>query len=223
MSRFFVGDTETANAEDGAGVCEVALIEVNNDLQYIQHYSSKIDPEMPICPSASGVHHITDCDIENEPTLAEYFNIIQLTEISLAAHNVRFDADKLKPVVDIALTLDTLKLAQRYIEGAPDHKLGTLLYYCKLPKPPGELHAALTDSWVCLYLLQHIANITGLYTFKELALESNTPKLVTHITFGKHKGELIADVPNSYLKWCKNNFEYMDIDLEFTINQRLKK
>ena len=220
--RLFVGDTETAGQQDGAGVCEIALIEIDENLNYITHFESRLDPEMPICPGASGVHGITDEDVENQPTLREWVNIVGIYEIGLAAHNARFDAEKLQPTITVPITLDTLKLAQRYIPDAPNHKLSTLVYYCNLPRSAGSFHSAMTDTWACFYLVRLLANETGKKTFTELAIESNTPRELTHFpNFGKFSGRPIEEVDSGYFRWCLKNFDRMDIDLEYTIKKRL--
>ena len=220
--RYFVGDTETTSADDGAGVVDIALIEIDEDLNYITHLDSMIDPEMPICPSASGVHNITNCMVENEPTLRQWFDMVNIHEMGLAAHNCQFDVDKLKNEVSIPLTVDTLRLAQRFIPGAPNYKLGTLTYFCKLQRPKGTTHGALVDTFMCYHLLTHIAQESGLKTFTELAKESNTPRvLINFPPFGKHANMLFDQVPTSYLKWCLSNFEKMDMDLRYSIDRRL--
>ena len=220
--RKFVCDTETASDKDGCGVCDIAFIEIDEDLSYITHFDSRIDPEEEICPSASGVHNITNCEVEFEPTLQEYFDMLNILEMGVAAHNARFDVDKIQKVVKVPLSIDTLRLAQRFIPGSPNYKLGTLTYFCKLPRPKGSTHGALVDTWMCYNLLLYIAEVSGMKTFTELATESNTPKLLTKFPpFGKHKDEDFDKVPNNYLSWCLSNFTNMDMDLEYTIKRRL--
>ena len=119
MLRNFVLDTETASDKDGCGVCDIFFIEVDDNLQVVSTFGSMIDPEMPICPSASGVHNITNCMVENEPTLEEYLNIVNVREAGIAAHNAQFDIDKIKRLVSVPLSIDTLRIAQRYVEGHP--------------------------------------------------------------------------------------------------------
>lgn len=221
--RLFVGDTETAGQDPGpGGVCEIALIEIEDDLEYISHFESRIDPEVPICPGASGIHGITNDDVKDQPTLREWADIVRIHEMGLAAHNVKFDADKMSGVFKIPLTLDTLRLAQRFIPGAPNYKLATLVYFCRLPRAAGAFHSAMTDTWSCYYLLKLIANESGLKTFSELAKESNTPRILEKFPpFGRYASKPFSEIDDGYLKWCMKNFETMDMDLEFTIKQRL--
>lgn len=222
--RKFVGDTETASDKDGAGVCDVALIEIDENLQLIAHFGSMIDPEEPITAAASGIHNITNCMVENEPTLKEWFDLVNISEMALVAHNAGFDVDKLKKAVDIPLSIDTLRLAQRYIPGADNYKLGTLTYFCGLPRPSGATHGAMVDSWMAFHLLKYIASVSGLTTFTELAKESNTPRQLPNFPpFGKHANVPFNAVPTSYLKWCTDNFEKMDMDLKYSIELRLKR
>ena len=221
--RLFAGDTETANADrTPGGVCEVALIELTEDLEYVTHFESRIDPEMAICPGASGVHGITNDEVEGCPTLSEWSELIHLRELGLAAHNVEFDATKLSGVFTIPITVDTLRLARRAYPQAPNHKLSTLVYYLGLPRPGGNFHGAMTDTWALFYLLKQLAVDLEAPTFTKLSVLSNTPILLEKFpNFGKHAGEDFDKVPKSYLEWCSRSLTEMDMDLKFTINKRL--
>lgn len=223
--RLFAGDTETSNAErTPGGVCEVALIEITEDLEYVGHFESRIDPEEPICPGASGVHGITNADVEDCPTLEEWADLVHIREMGLAAHNAPFDAMKLSAAISIPSTLDTLRLARHAYPDAPNHKLSTLVYYLNLPRSTGSFHSAMTDTWALFYLLQRLAVDLDCHTFSGLSVMSHTPRQLENFpNFGKHAGIPFADVPTSYLSWCMNNFTDMDIDLKFSIEKRLGK
>ena len=67
MERTRVLDTETTGVSADASIVEIAWIEIDADLNEIRRFRSLIDPEMPISPGASGVHHITNEMVSGEP------------------------------------------------------------------------------------------------------------------------------------------------------------
>jgi len=52
---------------------------------------------------------------------------------------------------------------------------------------------------------------------------SKNPIMLLKFPFGKHKGELMEDVPRSYFEWCLRSIENLDEDLKFTMNFYLNK
>lgn len=82
-------DTETASLE--GGVCDIAIAVLNDDLDIIWEVESLIDPERPIAPQASGIHHITDDMVWTAPTLAEFMEMhghpFKVPGLVIAGHN----------------------------------------------------------------------------------------------------------------------------------------
>lgn len=219
--RVIVLDTETTGLADPIGVCELAYIEIDPAtlLEKFRAHSL-IDPEMPISASASGVHRITNDMVQDAPTLDEFFKIVLQDpfaneDVIMIAHNARFDYSLVERYLGRSLTLCTLKLAKRVFPDAENHKLATLKYLLGLGTG-GHSHGAMTDVEDALDLLYKIVEKTG-YNLSELLEFQETPLLVTHMPFGKHKGLRLVDVPKSYLVWLMKQ-DNIDPDLEYSLN-----
>jgi|APSaa5957512622_1039677.scaffolds.fasta_scaffold61169_1 DNA polymerase III alpha subunit (gram-positive type) len=153
------------------------------------------------------------------------------------AHNSKFDSAMLETAYVSALTeldeagiivgyedvkwLCTYRLAKRVFADCPDigFKLGELRYYFDLEVPEDlVLHRADADIIVCGSLLEYIID----YAIKTDQLQDTvnigddlydlcwSPIPITKMPFGKHKDELIADVPTSYLLWVAENHDSVD-------------
>lgn len=207
-------DTETASIE--GGVCDIAIVILDEDLNVTWQAESLIDPERPISPQASGIHHITDDMVVNEPTMAEFMDLygypFNRPGLVFGGHNVQFDVRVCKEwVPEQHRKLCTLKLARNLWPSLPDHKLQTLRYHFKLDA--GTAHRAMGDVRVCLALLrmvaeQHGCGLSGVFELarKPLSLDNKMP-------FGKHRGEKLKDLPKSYVTWLLGNATELDPDL----------
>lgn len=217
----FVLDTETAGLD--GGVCDLALVKVDYDLNVLWEVESLIDPERPISPSASGIHHITDDMVQFEPTLSEFMGLhshpFKEGPMLFIGHNVKFDLRMLKDELpESYCELCTLKLARMLWPEAPDHKLQTLRYMFKLDA--GTAHRAMGDVITCLNLIrmvahEHDTDLQGVYEMARKPMP-----LSTKMPFGKHKGVPLSDVPKSYVRWLLDSAE-IDPDLREALSQRI--
>ena len=206
--RIFVGDTETSGFSRKDGICELGFVEINPDLEIIADWHSLIDPECPISPAASGVNGITDADVEFEPTMPEAMKILEekfglFDQILLVAHNAPFDHRFLCKYWNIVNTFCTCKAAKKIYPNAPDHKLMTLRYYLDLEvemKGIEGAHTAMGDTLVLFALLKRLIADSG-YDLYDLIGYAIRPEKVTHMTFGKHKGMPLVELPQQYREW----------------------
>lgn len=214
--RFIIADCETPSLKPEHGVCEVAFMEIDEHCNILNQEASLIDPQVPISPGAAGVHGIRDADVADAPTLTEYMQIVHdnpyLGEESIfIAHNSQFDHLRLGHWFNSPVQLCTLKLARKLWPEAENHKLQTLRMHLDLPFVRGDAHSALGDVEVCRQILKR-----GMQDFDLTLLEmidlANAPVEITKMPFGKHKGELIKDLPKQYAKWALGNLE-LDPDL----------
>jgi exodeoxyribonuclease X len=220
--RALVADTETTGAEAADRPCEVAWLEIDENLEIIDERHSRIDPERPISAGASGIHGITDDDVVDAPTMKEYFTeILGSTffapddEVLLIAHNVAFDRRMLKDYMPITEELCTLRLARRTWPDAENHKLATLMFLLKLKR--GESHSATGDVSTCHDLLRRIVEKSG-KSLQELINDAVQPIFVPKMTFGAHKGKPLAKVPFSYVTWLLGK-DNVDKDLRWSFEQ----
>jgi DNA polymerase-3 subunit epsilon len=92
LSRLAVLDTETTGIDEGSRVVELAVVLVN-DGQLGRGMSWLLNPGVPIPPTATEVHGISDKDVEKAPTFAEIAVDLGLLLEGrrIAAYNAPFD------------------------------------------------------------------------------------------------------------------------------------
>lgn len=202
--RYWVVDSETTGvgAEDkavevGGFLCEGKTI--------IKHYESLVNPGIPIPCTASAIHHITDEDVRNAPSIEDAIAPFFDEEFDfVVAHNAVFD----KRFMDFgeAPWICTMRLSRRVIPEAPSHSNQALRYFLGLeaPKHASVLlaHRALYDSEVTTHLFHHILDLATTDDPIEGMLKvSNNPQLLKTVNFGTHKGKEWRNVPRSYLDY----------------------
>lgn len=219
-------DTETTGANPAtAKIVELGYVVTDASLNILNSWRTLVDPEMPIPADASGVHHITDDDVYDAPTLAQIGEVclapLQHPGVILVAHNAPFDLQVAAGILGAEYrSIDTLQLAKRYIPDAPNHKLGTLMYYCGLTQRKNT-HSAVEDCMICRDLLLHIMEITG-KSVDELITASSEPLVIRVMPFGKHKGAKMEDVPLDYLKWALREMSNLDANLRHTMQKLVR-
>lgn len=214
QTRWILGDVETTGTDDEAGVCEIAWIEANDQLEVLAEVSSLINPGHPIPPEASAVHHITNAHVADAPSLEGFMRQsgypLEHGQVVLIAHNAAFDQRFFRPYCgDDMETMCTLRLARHLYPGLPSHKLQALRYRFDLEG--GEAHRAAGDIVPMLGLVRRMMLEFGL-TLEELVMLSKEPIEVTHWPLGKHRGKpLNHDM--GYVRWALKNMNNMDDDL----------
>jgi exodeoxyribonuclease X len=216
--RLIVVDCETTGLNLDCEVVEVATVVLSDDsgaLRPITTWSSLVKPLDPIPPMARVIHHISDEDVANAPTLAHAMLLASIAvEVGaggvLAAHNAPFDSGFLS--LDIPIC--TWRCSCHVWPEAPSHKNQVLRYW--LPGLEQEIiasvadgdiaiddwclgmHRALPDAFVTAHLLRRLVAERSV---DELVRLSKTPILHKTVGFGKHFGLLWSEVPKDYLRW----------------------
>lgn len=227
--RYIVADTETTGAGPEDKACEVGWIEIDEHCNVLNSVQSLIDPQWMISPSASGIHGLVNADVEDSPTIEEFFSVNDPTcygkpitdPVVFIGHRISFDVRFLGPYFNIQQELCTLRWARKLYPHADDHKLSTLMFALGLPRPEGA-HRVMSDVYSAFYLLQHICERTG-SSLRQLAEASSEPMLVHSMPFGKHKGQPMSDVPKSYIRWALDNMKDLDADFVHTFRSALNK
>lgn len=200
--RYLIGDTETTGLGPARRACEVALLEIDENLEVVGEASSLINPECPIQPGAQDIHGISDEMVADCPTLEQW---IEQTfggkldgYVCLIGYRVSFDKPMLAPIFEnLSTCFDVLPLAQECIPEAPNHKLQTLKELLGLPGGPA--HRAAGDVLTTHQLLQHLLPKCG-RTLEQLC--DTTFRMVHRMPWGKeHAGKLLIDVPVGYRNW----------------------
>jgi exodeoxyribonuclease X len=235
---FIVADTETTGKDDHNKICEVAWVRVScgspliEDFSITERVQALIDPEQLISAAASGVHGLTNADVEGAPTIEEFFSMEheacygrKITEpVVLVGHRIGFDRKRLEPfITNVVGEIDTLRWVRRMYPDSENHQLSTMIYALGLPISEGA-HRAMADVMTAYHLVRHISDRTGM-NLQQLAEASAEPFLVHTIPFGKHKDKKIVDVireDRRYVVWMLNNMD-LDQDLKYSLETALYK
>lgn len=230
--RYFLTDTETAKMT--GPIVDVAVIEVNANLDVIGTYECLVDPQEPMSPAAQAVHGITDAMVADAPTMAELIErdgkpFPQDEEITIVAHNAQFDCRMLTQaglLPENYTRACTLKMARTIYADIDkercNHKLGTLAIMFGLETGPA--HRAMGDTVTMLNLLRRMAADTGATSLDELLLLGTRHiSQEDKLDFGKkHNTDKIKDVPKSYIDWMFKNVTDLDPDLRAALEIRMK-
>lgn len=198
--KAIVIDTETTGINEPVLV-EAAWIEVDApcSLHLGAQFEKRFNPGKPIEFGAMATHHITNEDVAQCPPASE-FGLPDGVEY-LIGHNVDFDWKVIgEPKVK---RICTLAFSRAYW---PDdsHTLGAMLYRLNVPNARELLrgaHSALADARNCLTLLSYIVPKSGCRTWESLWQACELARVPTVMSFGKHKGRAIKDVPSDYKRW----------------------
>lgn len=212
MQEAYILDTETASLQ--GGVVELAYLRVDMQLNILEEFCVRVNPERPIDPVAQGIHGISDADVADCQTL-EQVSAAFTQPIIYMGHNCGFDQRMTKPHIVPSKSLCTLALAREFIKGTTNHKLETLQK--ELGLPVQKSHSALGDVYTTRDLLTHIISISGA-DLPTLIERADTPKLIARMPFGMHKGITIMRVPKEYRAWLLSQSD-IPKDLRFTLEK----
>lgn len=206
MTTYFLADVETTGVGPNDRVVEVAWALVDQGFNVVEKGGSLIDPGCPIPAGASAVHHITNRDVAGKPCIEQYFedileNRFGCADFIFTAYNAPFDYRFLSRfLAEGTPQLDVLRLARRLYPKSDNHKLATMIYYLGIEVDKDGFHSAFGDVEAMLAILGKMSEDFG-YTLWDLFELANTPMQVTTMTFGKHKGVPLKDLPRSYVVW----------------------
>ena len=214
--RWLLVDTETTGISVNDKVCEMAYVEIDDAFNVIRSGNSMINPGIPINYAASAVNGITDVMVKDAPTLEDYMlseGSPLRGEVTLIAHNLDFDFRFLKAYTDEGVgKLCTLKCARVLYPEAANHKQGTLAAMLGIQVAREKAHSADGDLDVLLQLLQCLCRDAGC-DIEGLLKVQERPRPIAKISFGKHKGKALAELPKDYVQWLLNKCENLDADL----------
>lgn len=215
-TRFIFGDVETTGLGKNQGIVEISWIETDAEFNEVARYGSLINPQKPIQFGAMSVHGITEAMVADAPTIEQFmadagYPLAGPVTI-LTAHKASYDIEFFGPWMDQQDTLCTLKCAQRIYPDAENHKLGTLRCMLGLDGDTRKAHSAQEDVSVLIQLAQRMCQDaeTDLYGLIEL---QNRPNPNLKMTFGKHRGTPLKDLPANYIFWLLNKADNLDADL----------
>lgn len=216
MKEFLFFDVESTGLEEDDRICQLAFIHMDIRMEKdLEIFNGFFKPPLPIKISAMEVHHITEGKVANQPFFREYTEygkfkeLFESRDIVSVAHNAKFDVGMLqKEGITPRNIICTLKVA-RYLDAygvIPSHALQYLRYYLNLDVHDITAHDAFGDAKVLQALFKRLYLKMGgtSSVLTEMIKISSRPSAITRFTFGKYKGERIADVAKQdirYLKW----------------------
>lgn len=210
MMTAYILDTETHHINNPHAT-EIAYIQVgfgeDNLLMYLQPqaYEQRFNPLANISLGSQAITRIFDEDVADKPphTDFELPNDCQY----LIGHNIDFDCEVLVNAqcnLQAIKRICTLALARHFYPDLDSHTLGAILCYLHpdiAKKNLKHAHGARYDIWFTFLILKsmcekfHINHMEQLYDISEKARKPKT------MTFGKHKGVALNDLPKDYIEW----------------------
>jgi len=221
MTKIYIADSETTGLGPTARVCEYAHVLCkldNNRLVEVSRFESLVNPGIPIPAEASKVHGITDGMVSGAPTLQQILprslGLAKNEYALVIGHNFTgFDMALLDGVYPQGLEVGcTLKAARVFID-SPKHGLDFLREHLNL-ESTGRAHSALAD---CLDTLQ-LVNVMLRDRAWDI-LESCMVARPDKISFGKHKGARLEDLPEDYVDWLLNKCETLSWDMRRALKE----
>lgn len=203
-------DTETHTLNGLPIEIAYAPIEIENgklSLDKKKIFDQLYQVGQPISFAAMAVHHILESDLADQPSYKEFKLPLETTYI--IGHNVDYDiaaiarcgvdTSKLKPIC-------TLALARHVWEDAEAHNISALIYLIsKGSEKAREMlkgaHRADADIILTANILMHIIHQLNIENIEQLYIASEQARIPKSITFGKHKGTSIQDLPADYIQW----------------------
>lgn len=203
-------DTETHTLNGLPIEIAYAPIEIENgklSLDKKQIFDQLYQVGQPISYAAMAVHHILESDLVGQPFYNEFQLPAQTTYI--IGHNVDYDiaaiarcgvdVSQLKPIC-------TLALARHVWENAEAHNISALIYLISKGSDKARemlkgAHRADADIILTANILMHIIHQLNIQNIEQLYIASEEARIPKCITFGKHKGTAIQDLPADYIQW----------------------
>lgn len=210
----YILDTETTDSEPKtAEVIELAYLKFDSLSSILAGViqglppatASKFFPSGEIKYGAIATHHIIPDELLGWPPSSTAELPSDCTY--LIGHNIDFDWKMLGSEPSVR-RICTLAMMRDLYPSLDSHKLSACMYFLggqnRITRARlRDAHSATADIVFAAEILAHICaekNITSiqdLYTYSE---EARIPKI---LSFGKHKGEAVADVPYGYIKWYR--------------------
>lgn len=204
-------DTETTGVSEPV-IVEAAWLLLNNpvDCAICDKFLGRYNPGKPIELGALATHHILDEELVSCPP-ANSFELPEGTEY-LIGHNIDFDWRAIgePPVKRIC----TLALSRYLHPELDDHAQSAMLYHYSADRALTRdrlrsAHSAQADVRNCHSLLTCLLDDLeergdlnpACVDWETVWQVSERARVPTVMTFGKHKGERIADVPGDYKAW----------------------
>lgn len=213
--RAILFDTETSAKENGE-VIELAYCDVYESgngtpgsgvvgapLSRSSIFTTRFRPERGITFGACAVHHILPAHLQHCDPFSP--DMLPAADVYIG-HNIDFDLGFF-PNRTPARTIDTLALFRRFLP-AGEHTLGAAYYYVAGMNPAAReiatsAHGAEADVKMTFEILAFLSAAFECYTFDALANLSDEARIPEFMSFGKFKGQPVANVDPGWRGWYR--------------------
>lgn len=201
-------DTETTGVRsDKDRIIELAAFDPVENRSFVQ----LINPECPIPPEATAIHHISNEMVANAPTFGEvgknFLEFCPNDTVLIAHNNDAFDKLFLEAEfkrANVAFPtfryVDTLKWSRKYRPDLPRHTLQSLRALFGFPE--NQAHRALDDVIILHQVFSVMIDDLSIETVIDLLA---APQVLTRMPFGKHQGKALSEVPRDYISWLSSS------------------
>lgn len=204
---FRVIDVETTGLDPAIDrVVEFGWAIVSGDGTVENRNSTLVNPGRPIPANASRVHRIFDSDVADAPAFDEAlaaFPEFWEEDLPFVFHNAAFDSQFMRPSPRFAAStqiLCTMRLAQNLIPQLGSYSLNHLRTQLGIVETAPAHRAAADVATTCALLTHLIDRYLDAGHKDSLEGLTNLSK-IRRMPFGKHKGQLLTDVPRDYMDW----------------------
>lgn len=217
----YIFDTETTGSQQ-PDIIEAAWLKIDTpaSMQVLEQFEQRYKPRHPNTLGALAVHHIYDEELVDCPPCTDFH--FPADAQYMIGHNIDYDWNMAnQPEVK---RICTLALSRMLLPDLDSHSQSALMYYFFRPHARERLktaHSALADVQNCMYLLQKMLPLleTPVTSWEQLWEQSEIARLPKIMTFGKHKGVAIADLPLDYQDWLLRQ-DSMDPYLKLAIQKQ---
>lgn len=161
----------------------------------------------PISYAAMAVHHILESDLIDQP----HYTSFRLPEETLyiIGHSIDYDIRAIQKCgVDTShiKAICTLALARLVWPDVEAHNISALIYMISKGSEKArdmikKAHRADMDIILTANILMHIVHHLQIDSIEALYAASEDARIPRVMSFGKHRGTAIADLPNDYIQW----------------------
>ncbi|TCM59719.1 exodeoxyribonuclease X [Acinetobacter calcoaceticus] len=157
--------------------------------------------------AAMAVHHILESDLVDQPNYRE-FKLPAQTQY-IIGHNVDYDIRAIEQCgvnTQNIKAICTLALARLVWPDAEAHNISALIYQISRGSEKARdmlkgAHRADADIILTANILMHIIHQLNIQTIEQLYMVSEDARIPRSISFGKHRGSAIKDLPADYVQW----------------------
>jgi exodeoxyribonuclease X len=201
MPNAIIFDIE-ATDKDNPVLIEAAWVALDSISPFTlgAEFHQRYNPGKPISLGALATHHILDEELVDCPPASSF--TLPADATYLIGHNIDFDWAAIgQPDIK---RICTLALSRKVWPTLDSHSQSALLYYLDRAHAREILrnaHSAQADIHICATILDHLCRELKITSVEALWQSSENARLPTHMTFGKHKGTPLAEVPKDYVRW----------------------